>query len=74
MRLGYVTLGTNNLERACLFYDELMGTINFIRIWDDGELILWGKSMEEAAVGVTPPFDKNGASVGNGCNGCHTNG
>ena len=49
MRVGYVTLGTNNLERACEFYDGLMGTISFTRIWDDGKLIIWGKSMEEAA-------------------------
>ena len=66
MRVGYVTLGTNNLENACAFYDELMGTISFNRIWDDGKLIIWGKSMEEAAVGVTPPFDEGTATVGNG--------
>jgi catechol 2,3-dioxygenase-like lactoylglutathione lyase family enzyme len=66
MRVGYVTLGTNDLGRACSFYDELMATINFSRIWDDGELILWGASMEEAAIGVTPPFNKGEASVGNG--------
>ena len=66
MRVGYVTLGTNNLEKACVFYDELMGSIGFSRIWDDGKLTIWGKSMEEAAVGVTPPFDDGTASVGNG--------
>jgi predicted lactoylglutathione lyase len=66
MQVGYVTLGTNDLEKACAFYDALMGTINFSRIWDDGSLVIWGKSMEEAAVGVTPPFDGEAASVGNG--------
>ena len=62
MRVGYVTLGTNNLESACAFYDELMSTISFSRIWDDGKLVIWGKSMEEAAVGVTPPFNESAAS------------
>ena len=66
MRVGYVTLGTNNLEKACAFYDELLGSIHFSRIWDDGKLIIWGKSMDEAAVGVTPPFDEGIATVGNG--------
>jgi predicted lactoylglutathione lyase len=66
MRVGYVTLGTNNLEKACAFYDELMGTISFSRIWDDGTLVIWGKSMEEASVGVTPPFDQGTATTGNG--------
>lgn len=66
MRVGYVTLGTNDHARACAFYDELMGTINFSRIWDDGKLVIWGASMEEAAVGITPPFDEGSATVGNG--------
>ena len=66
MRVGYVTLGTNNLEKACAFYDVLLGSISFSRIWDDGKLIIWGKSLEEAAVGVTPPFDEANATVGNG--------
>jgi predicted lactoylglutathione lyase len=66
MKVGYVTLGTNNLENACGFYDELMSTIGFSRIWDDGKLIIWGASMEEAAVGVTTPFDNSEASIGNG--------
>lgn len=66
MRVGYVTLGTNHLERACDFYDQLMGTIGFTRIWEDGKLFIWGRSMEEAAVGVTTPFDETTATVGNG--------
>ena len=66
MRVGYVTLGTNDLQKSCAFYDELMGSIGFSRIWDDGKLIIWGRSMEEAAVGVTPPFDEGTATVGNG--------
>jgi catechol 2,3-dioxygenase-like lactoylglutathione lyase family enzyme len=66
MQVGYVTLGTNDLAKACAFYDGLMGSIEFSRIWDDGALTIWGKSLEEAAVGVTPPFDGGTASVGHG--------
>lgn len=64
--LGYVTLGTNDQEKACAFYDELLGTIGFSRLFDDGKLVIWGTSMEEAAVGVTTPFDDKEATVGNG--------
>lgn len=64
--LGYVTLGTNDLEKACAFYDELFATIGFGRIFDDGKLFVWGKSLEESAVGVTTPFDDQPATVGNG--------
>jgi len=66
MKVGYITLGTNDLERACSFYDALLGDIGFSRIWDDGKLVVWGTSMEEAAVGVTTPFDEAAASIGNG--------
>ena len=66
MKVGYITLGTNDLEKACAFYDALMASIGISRIWDDGKLIIWGASMEEAAVGVTTPFDDQAATVGNG--------
>ena len=64
--LGYVTLGTNNLAAACAFYDQLMGSIGFSRIFDDGKLVVWGKSLQESSVGVTTPFDDQDATVGNG--------
>jgi len=64
--LGYVTLGTNDLEKACAFYDQLMGSIDFSRIFDDGKLVVWGKSLAESAVGVTTPFNDEEATVGNG--------
>lgn len=64
--LGYVTLGTNNPEKACAFYDELLGSIGFGRLFDDGKLVIWGTSLEEAALGVTTPFDDSKATVGNG--------
>ncbi|QFU74261.1 VOC family protein [Halioglobus maricola] len=66
MKVGYVTLGTNDLEKACAFYDALMGEVGFSRIWDDGKLIVWGPSLEEASVGVTTPFNDEAASIGNG--------
>ncbi|MFT4613466.1 MAG: putative glyoxalase superfamily protein PhnB [Bacteroidia bacterium] len=64
--LGYVTLGTNQQEKACEFYDALMGSIGFGRLFDDGKLIIWGRSMEEAAIGITTPFNDKTATVGNG--------
>ncbi len=64
--LGYVTLGTNNRDRAIEFYDALLGSIGHQRLFDDENLILWGTSMEQPALGVTPPFDGGQATVGNG--------
>lgn len=64
--LGYVTLGTNDHAKACAFYDALLGSIGHQRLFDDGKLVIWGTSMEEAAVGITTPFDDGEATVGNG--------
>ena len=66
-QLGYVTLGTNDLQRACDFYDALMGSIGHARIFEDENgFIAWGISLDQPALAVTPPFDGNPATVGNG--------
>lgn len=64
--IGYVTLGTNDLERACAFYDALLATIGFSRIFDEDGFVGWGTSMEEPALTITKPHDGNPATVGNG--------
>jgi predicted lactoylglutathione lyase len=64
--IGYVTLGTNDLERACAFYDALLGSIGESRIFDEDGFIAWGTSMENPALSITAPFDGNPATVGNG--------
>jgi predicted lactoylglutathione lyase len=64
--LGYVTLGTNNHQQACAFYDALMGSIGYGRLFEQDSFIAWGKSMDEAALTITKPFDEKPATVGNG--------
>ncbi len=64
--IGYVTLGTNDMERACAFYDELMASVGYGRILEDESFVAWGESMEEPGLSVTKPFDGNPATVGNG--------
>ncbi len=63
---GYTTLGTNDLERASRFYDELLSTIGEKRIFDEGGFIAWGSSMHQHALAITKPFDGKPATVGNG--------
>ncbi len=66
-RLGYVTLGTNDLEKAAAFYDALLGSVGHTRIFqDENGFIAWGTTLEEPAFAITPPFDGNPATVGNG--------
>ncbi len=64
--IGYVTLGTNNIDRAAKFYDELLGTIGAKRMMEDGNFIAWATPAGMPAVSVIKPFDENAATVGNG--------
>lgn len=66
-QLGYVTLGTNDLEKAAAFYDALLGSLGHTRIFqDENGFIAWGTTLENPALAITPPFDGNPATVGNG--------
>ena len=64
--IGYVTLGTNDLERACAFYDQLFALIGRGRLMEEGVFVAWGADMDEPGLALTKPFDGQPASVGNG--------
>lgn len=65
--IGYVTLGTNDLDRAAGFYDaiaEAMGTKRMMEM--EGVYIAWGEPGGPASVAATLPFNKEAATPGNG--------
>ncbi len=64
--IAYVTLGTNNLEKASEFYDALFATIGGARAFETDTFIAWGKSANAPGMSVTKPFDGKPATVGNG--------
>jgi catechol 2,3-dioxygenase-like lactoylglutathione lyase family enzyme len=65
--IGYVTLGTNNLERAAAFYDELLALLGAGRFMEvEGVFIAWAVAPDKPGLSVTKPFDGNPATVGNG--------
>jgi predicted lactoylglutathione lyase len=64
--IGYVTLGTNDLQRAAKFYDAIAAEMSTGRMMEFGEFIAWGTPGGGAGIGLTKPFDGNTASVGNG--------
>lgn len=63
--IGYVTLGTNDLERGAKFYDALFAELGVGRMMEWPGAIAWGVP-GGAGVGLTKPFDGQPASVGNG--------
>ena len=64
--IGYVTLGTNDLERAAKFYDAIAREMGVGRMMDMGDFIAWGAPGGGAGVGLTKPFDGKPATIGNG--------
>ena len=64
--IGYVTLGTNNLDKATAFYDELFAVIGAVRVYEGDTFVAWGTSPTAPAVSVIKPYDGNEATAGNG--------
>jgi predicted lactoylglutathione lyase len=64
--IGYVTLGTNDVQRAAAFYDELLGLIGATRMMEMETFIAWSVAPDRPALSVTKPYDGNAATVGNG--------
>jgi catechol 2,3-dioxygenase-like lactoylglutathione lyase family enzyme len=64
--IGYVTLGTNDLPRAAVFYDELLSLMGAGRFMDEDTFIAWAVSPDVPAISVTKPYDGKAATVGNG--------
>ncbi len=64
--IGYVTLGTNDLDRSIAFYDPLFETMGEKQLFRTDRGVLWGKDFTEPSFMITTPFDGQAASAGNG--------
>ena len=64
--IGYVTVGTNDLERSAKFYDAIAVEMGTARMMEFDSFIAWGTAGGGAGIAATKPHDGNAASVGNG--------
>ncbi len=64
--IDYVTLGTNDLDRAVAFYDALLGELGASQIMNDGRIVIWARQLGVGMLGVCKPHDGRPATVGNG--------
>jgi len=67
--IGYVTVGTNDLDRARSYYDALFGSIGGKRLMqldDQRGFTMYGVAMNRPGVVVTRPYDGGAADPGNG--------
>lgn len=63
---NYATVGSNRLEEAKRFYDELLGPIGMTPMMDHGSGGRIYRSADNRLFGVLGPFDGQPASAGNG--------
>ena len=66
--IGYVTVGTNDLDKARGFYDALFGSIGAKRLMElpQSGFTMYGTSWGTPGLAVTRPYNGEAASPGNG--------
>ena len=64
--IGYVTLGTNDIERAAEFYDALLGELGATRMMSTENLIMWSVGPGKPMLAVIKPHNGKVAVGGNG--------
>ena len=64
--IGYVTIGTSDMEKACAFYDALLGEIGGSQLMGMDRIKFYGTGGEGAMLAVCIPYDEKEQSCGNG--------
>ena len=63
---GYITIGTNDREKAETSFDGVMGELGIPRYREEENFTTWALDPMSPALGVSTPFDGQPATVGNG--------
>lgn len=64
--IGYITLGTNDLEKAVAFYDVLLVELGAARFMQEDTFVAWSVAPDKPGLSVCKPFDGKAATAGNG--------
>lgn len=64
--IGYVTLGSNDFEKAKGFYDDVLAVLGGKRAMGFERMQLYGSGPGAPMLGVCGPYDQKPATVGNG--------
>ncbi len=64
--IGYMTLGSNDLDKASAFYDALLGELNARRVMENERMIVWSAGRGKTMLAVCKPHDEQSATAGNG--------
>jgi catechol 2,3-dioxygenase-like lactoylglutathione lyase family enzyme len=64
--IAYVTIGTNDMDRAIGFYDALLAEIGVKRLFGMDRIKFYGTSTKEPMLAVCVPYDEKPHQPGNG--------
>ncbi|MDO9415570.1 VOC family protein [Pararhizobium sp.] len=65
--LLYITVGSNDLDRACLFYDAALAPLGIVRrVTEKVEIGYAVPADDRCRFWVVTPFDEKAATIGNG--------
>lgn len=64
--LAYVTLGSNDTEKAVAFYDGFMATLGARRLFDNNRLYFYGTGPGTPMIAIGGTYDEQAATCGNG--------
>lgn len=62
--IGYVTIGTSDMEKAKTFYGSLLESLGAKVLFDGGRIAFIGKSMADPCIAVCTPYDDSKPAVG----------
>ncbi len=64
--IGYTCVGTNDLDKAVAFYNDLLGVLGAKVFFQNDRGVGWGAAPDKPMFSVMKPFDQKPASIGNG--------
>ena len=64
--IGYVTLGSNDLQKATEFYSELLAEQGASVLVSTDRMVLFARDGQTPYLGICIPFDQQPATRGNG--------
>lgn len=64
--IGYVTIGTRDMEKAKAFYLELLSDLGASVLLDAGRIAFIGTGMDKPMLAVCIPYDEKDPQPGNG--------
>jgi catechol 2,3-dioxygenase-like lactoylglutathione lyase family enzyme len=64
--IGYVTIGTHDIDKAKAFYLELLSDLGVTVVFDAGRIAFIGTGMDKPMLAVCIPYDEKEPQPGNG--------